>query len=404
MVDRLHDLLHAEADELEIPGPPTLAILRDGRRAGRGRLGVPALAAVAAAAAVAALAVVPRVGDWLGDGPGDPTVAVHERNGSTFTAAQATTAETAYARSGAFAAGSQVFFGDFTQGVEIEDPAVRGLYYTSAGVLVRHGKDHAMDGSTPDAYSLVGLDGSVTGLGIELGDVSPSTDPTQPYLAYAREGDDTDWEVVVLDLRDGKAAAVFPVEGDFSWGGWDAPPVALSGDRVYVSLDEETVAVTWRTGESATAGVPGSSYPDIEADRFLQVENDVSGDELDATVRVLDAMTGEVLLELPGVGDRFASLSPDGRSVMVLPYLLMDDDGQVGPIEGAVLHDVEDGRSLGLPTSPPGGYGWSPDSGAISVGPDGLTRCSLDGCSTTPVNRGAFEGGTFRLGGMVNES
>lgn len=400
MVDRLHDLMHAEADGLDIPDPPMAAILGDGRRAGRGRRVVPTLGAVAAAAAVAVLMVVPR----SGDGPGDPTVAVHERNGSTFTAAQTTAAKTAYARSGAFAAGSQVFFGDFAEGVEIEDPAVRGLYYTSAGVLVRHGKDHAMDGSTPDAYSLVGIDGSVTGLGIELGDVSPSTDPSQPYLAYAREGIDTDWEVVVLDLRDGKAAAVVPVEGDFSWGGWDAPPVALSGDRVYVSLDDETVAVSWRTGESATAGAPGSSYPAIEADRFLQVENDVSGDELNATVRVLDALTGEVLLELPGVGDRFASLSPDGRSVMVLPYLLVDDDGQVAPIENAVLHGVDGNRSVDLPASPPGGYGWSPDGAAISVGPDGLTRCSWDGCSTVPVGRSASSSGTFRLGGMVNES
>jgi hypothetical protein len=233
--------------------------------------------------------------------------------------------------------------------------------------------------------------------------VSPSTDPTQPYLAYAREGAD-DWEVVVLDLRDGKTAAIVPVAGAFTWGGWDAPPVALSGHRVYVGLDEEVVAVDWRTGEATSTDLPGSRYPDINADRYLQIENDTTDSGLNATVRVLDATTGEALLDLPDVGDRFASLSPDGKYVLVLPYLPMDEDGQVGALDGAVLYSVDSGQSVDLPGSRLGGYGWTPTGSVISVNNGDLVLCALEGCATTPIDPRSWNGGTVRLGGMVNES
>ena len=49
MVDVLTELMRAEADVLDVPPPPTAAIMRDGRRARRTRLVVPGLAAVAAA-------------------------------------------------------------------------------------------------------------------------------------------------------------------------------------------------------------------------------------------------------------------------------------------------------------------------------------------------------------------
>lgn len=392
--------MRAEADTLDIPHPPTATIVSEGRRARRRRFTVPALAAAAAIAAVSALTVVPG----MNSDPGDATVSMRERKAASFTKAQAAAAEEAYTQSGAFAAGSKVYFGSYQKGVEVQDPAVRGLYYTSAGVLVRHGKDYAMDGSSRDGYSLVGTDGSVTGLDLALGDVSPSTDPTQPYLAYARKGE-VDWQVVILDLRTGEPAAMVPVEGSFTWGGWDAPPVALSGDRVYVGLDDETLAVDWRTGVSTTTDLPASRFPDINSDRYLRIENDTSGGTLNATVQVLDAVTGEVLLSLPEVGDRFASLSPDGKHVLVLPYLPMNEDGQVGPLSNAILYNVGNGDGVDLPASPQGGYGWTPDGSIISVDTDGLTLCAFETeCATTPLNPDAASSGTIRLGGMVNES
>lgn len=395
MVDHLTDLMRAEADALDIPHPPTASIMREGRRTRRSHVVVPGIAAAAAASVVGALVLLPGPGA----APGDPTVATHERAPAAFTSAQAADALTAYAEKGAYAAGSEVYFGGLAQGVEIDDPAVRGLYYTSAGLLVRHGRDHAMDGSSRDGYSLVGTDGSVRGLDLALGDVSASTDPTQPYLAYARRAAD-DWEVVVLDLRTGEPAAVVPVSGSFSWGGWDAPPVALSGDRVYVGLDDDVVAVDWRTGEVTPTALDGSRYPDINADRFLEVDNGRG----DASVRVQDARTGEVLLDLPDIGDNWASLSPDGSQVLVLPYLPMGEDGQVGPIDGAVLYSVDTGQHLELPASPVGGYGWTPSGSVTSVNGEELTSCDLTGCESTPIPPGAAGAGTIRLGGMVNEA
>lgn len=415
MPERLADLMRAEADDLEIPQPRVAEILHAGRGERRRRRLVPVLAASTAAAAVivvGALVVAPDSRPAPDrDGRGDGSVALHERADASFSASRAAAARSAYERGGAFAVASRVYFGDPDHGVEIGDPAVRGLYYTSAGVLVRHGRDYAMDGSSRDGYSLVETDGSVTGLDLRIGDVSPSADPTQPYLAYARPvGGDSEWEVVVLDLRTGRPAATVPVDGTFTWGGWDAPPVALSGDRVYVGLDDAVVAVDWRSGDASTTPLPASTYPDINADRYLQIDNGVSADgaEMDVSVRVRDALTGETLLDLPHVGDRFASLSPDGEHVLVLPYMMIGEGGQIQRMSGAVLHTVDTGESMAIPDSPVGGYGWTPDGLVLSLTQDSATLCdAAEGtCSTSALDLGltADDIGTVRLGGMVNES
>ena len=404
MTERLAELMRSEADALDVPPPPVREILEAGRGRRRRRYVVPVLGAAAAAVVIAGLAVVPGLRPEA-DRP-DGSVQVHERADASFTDAQAEEARLALVRSGAFAVGSTVYLGDRDHGVEVNDPAVRGLYYTSAGVLVRHGKDYSMDGSSADTYSLVGTDGSVTGLELRVGDVSPSTDPTQPYLAYARPADDG-WEVLVLDLRTGELAGLAPVDGAFTWGGWEAPPVALSGDRVYVGLDDAIVAVDWRTGETTTTPLPSAAYPEVNADRYLQIDHRASADALNASVRVRDALSGETLLDLPDVGDRWASLSPDGRHVLVLPYLTMDEDGQIQRLDGAVVHDVDTGDQLPLPPSPAGGYGWTPDGRLFFLAGDSRTVCDPDAgrCSTAPLGLGlSGEAGTIRLGGMVNES
>lgn len=412
MTERLTDLMRTEADALDVPPPPVDTILYDGRRARRRRRTVPALGTIAASAVVGALLVVPGLLADPQDSGRDGAVALHQRADAGFSAAEADAAARAYARGGAFAVGSTVYLGSREHGVPIGDPAVRGLYYTSAGVLVRHGKDYAMDGSSRDGYSVVGTDGRVSGLDLRIGDVSPATDPTQPYFVYARPGSGgDDWEVVLLDLRTGETAAEVPVDGAFTWGGWDAPPVALSGERVYVGLDDATVAVDWRTGETTTTPLPSSTYPEIDADRYLQVlAAPPPGDsgEFSASVEVRDALSGRTLLDLPEVGDRWASLSPDGEHVLVLPYLPVDDAGQIGHVGGAVLHSLDTGGRMDLPASPVGGYGWTPDGLVFSVTKDALTLCDPDAgsCSTSPLGLDltSEEFATLRLGGMVNES
>lgn len=409
MTERLAQLLRDGADGLDIPHPRVDVILLDGRRERRRRLAAPVIGSVAAAAVVGAVLVVP--GLLSGNGSGGGSIAVHDRSAAIFSGATAEAARAAFARGGAFAAGSRVYFGNSdAYAVQIDDPAVKAVYYTSAGVLVRHGKGYAMDDASRDGYSLVATDGSVTGLDLHIGDVSPSTDATQPYFAYARPGQgDADWDVVLLDLRDGSVAATVPLDGDFSWGGWDAPPVALEGGLVYVALDDAMQAVDWRTGEVTTTPLPSSTYPDIDADRYLSIDNGVTADGtgLDASIRVQDA-SGETLLDLPNVGDRFASMSPDGEHLMVLPYLMIGDSGQIQRLTDVVVYTVDTGEKMDLPPSPVGGYGWTPDGLVFSVTGDSVTLCDADAgtCSTTPLDLGLTDGelDTLRLGGMVNES
>lgn len=409
MTERLAQLMQDEAADLRVPHPPIDAILLAGRRERRQRRVLPAIGASAAAAAiVGAVLVLPIAGPE--SGPSDGSVAVHTVSEASFSAAKAAAAQDAFARGGAFAVGSKVYFGGDDFAVQIDDPAVKAVRYTSAGVLVRHGKGYAMDDASRDNYSLVGTDGSVVDLNVDIGDVSVSTQATQPYLVYAREGlGEGDWEVVVLDLRNGQVAAAVPVEGDFSWGGWDAPPVSLSGGRVYVGLDDAMVAVDWQTGEVTTTPLPPSTYPDVNADRYLQIDDDISGrGELNVSVQVRDAFTGETLLDLPGMGDRLASLSPDGEQVLVLPYMLVNDDGQIQKLSDTVLYTVDTGEQIKLPPSLIGGYGWTPDGLVFSVTAEGTTLCSADTgeCVTTPFGTELAEVdlGTVRLGGMVNES
>ena len=408
MAELLSDLLRAEADTLDVPPAPVHEIVTAGRGMRRRRRwsGTLVMAAAAASVVVGGLVLSPGLRDDL---PPDPSVALHERVDATFSASETAAAQEALRSDGAYAVGSRVYLGDEAYGVEVGDPAVRGLYYTSAGVLVRHGKDYAMDGSSRDSYSLVGTDGSLTGLDLRIGDVSPSTDPTQPYFAYARRGSESDWEVVLLDLRDGTPAAIVPLDGDFTWGGWAAPPVALSGERVYVGLDDATVAVEWHTGEVTRTPLPASSYPDVNADRYLQVDNGVSDDgmELAARVQVRDALTGDTLFDVDA-GDRWASLSPDGRYVLILPYLLVGDRGQVQRTEGAKLHDITTGATMALPASEVGGYGWTPEGRLFSVTRHDVTMCDPQAraCETRPLGADITDEdlATIRLGGVVNES
>ena len=67
----------------------------------------------------------------------------------------------------------------------------------------------------------------------------PSTDPGQPYLAYADAGAARS-QVVVLDVSTDAEVARVDVPGVPDWGGWEAPPVALDGEDVFVSSQTGT--------------------------------------------------------------------------------------------------------------------------------------------------------------------
>ena len=124
-----------------------------------------------------------------------------------------------------YAVGPTVHLGRGATTVQMPEFA-QSLYYTSAGLLVRTNRDGSSDGGAPFHFELVKAHGKTEKLGVTLGEVVPSTDPKQPYLAWAKmKGGHI--RVVVRNVRTDRNVAVVAVPGTFDWGGWIAPPVAL---------------------------------------------------------------------------------------------------------------------------------------------------------------------------------
>ena len=112
------------------------------------------------------------------------------------------------------------------------------------------------------------------------------------------------------NVRTDRTVATIKVPGTFTWGGWDAPPVVLSGAKVYVGTDDKTRVVAWQTGHVGVAhGVPGSAYPDVAGGRALVTHA--------AKAEVVNAVSGRHLVTVPISSGHFPSLSLDGRFVTV---------------------------------------------------------------------------------------
>jgi hypothetical protein len=332
MTDRLKTLLHSEAETLDVPPVPATEILGSGRRLRRRRTRT---LWVSAALAVAVIAGGTVVAGARGDGH-DPAPPV-----------------TATPSLMAWAGADTVYVGSHGRRAQMPEVA-QTLYYTSAGVLVRTNKDGASDGGAPFHFQLVREDGVATKLDLTLGEVVPSTDPAQPYLAWATMTDGK-IQVVVRDVSTDRDVATVDVPGTFTWGGWEAPPVSLSGDEVYVATDDRAEVVDWRTGQTHPSDVvPGSTYLTVNGGHVLTQGN---------AVEVLDADSGKVLLHLDTSADS-AELSPDGRFAVV---------SRAGQDQ---LYDLETGATSRVPLS---SYGWSSNSTHVF----GVQGSTLTTCSTS---------------------
>lgn len=379
MTDRLATLLHAEALDVPVPTPPTGAILHEGRRLRRRRRLV-----VGAGAAAACLAVVAAGAAGLRALPGGDGAAPDRRVVDPATSA--------YRASGAFATGSVVHLGDGSH-VDLGE-AVKALYYTSAGVVARTGETPWTDDPGPSRYSLVAPDGTVSGLGIDLGDRVPATDPDQALLAWAERAAgataDGAWQVVVLDVVSGREVARVDVEGRFSWGGWEAPPVTVDGDTVYVGLDRAVVAVDWAAGTTRVTDLAGGRVPPTSGGHLMESDTRV--------VRVVDVETGATVYEVPNEGFPYVALSPDGRFAKVV-----HQDEQEA--EGFEVVDLTDG-SISSVEGAAWDYGWTPEGNLISISRDRdeLRTCVADTgeCTSAPVT-GATRG-ELKLAGLSYES
>ena len=372
MTERLSALLHQEADSLDLPTPFVRDVLTAGRRIRRRRRLTRGAAAVAVVGVVAGGAATLFGGD--ADSPRDAQVAD-----------PAPTADVG----AVFSVGDTLYLHGGTTSATLPE-VVQAMYPTSAGVVVRTNKDGSSDGGAPFHFALVDGEGAVHDLGLTLGEVVPATDPDAPYLAYAAaQGDST--QVVVVDVTSGDEVARVDVVDQFSWGGWEAPPVALAGDVVYVGMDKEALTVNWRTGESSASDVvPGGGIPVVSGGHVVVQHGESK------PVSVVDAATGATLLDVKAGAFPYVTLSPDGRFAKVV-----DQEME----QGFELYTVDTGRSVPIHGAP-WDYGWTSDGELFSVSGDGVDVCSptTGECNGSPLPAGVSVDGDLRVMGLMYES
>ncbi|MCH1867272.1 hypothetical protein [Nocardioides sp. CFH 31398] len=367
MTEPLTRLLHDVGDDVTAPPPPTSAVLERGRHLRRRRTAV-----LSAGVSVAVVAVL--TGALLLPGGGDDrAVDPVAPSGPTFDGVT-------------FAVGDEVYLDGGETVVQIDDRAVKSLYYSSVGVVVRHGNDSASDGGGPQRFTLIRPDGTVSPASVETEETAHGVDPDQPYLAWA-EAAGGGVEVVVHDVGTDTEVARVPVEGRFTWS---PPPVALEGDTVYVGgrpgEDPAFLAVDWRTGEVTESERTGY-FPQLTGERTV---------EYDREPTVVDVTSGEVLYTADG-RDGFLTLSPDGRFVAETGF----DERTFENLDATVV-DLDTGAGLEMPGSD---VGWSEGGQPFVVGGGEVTVCdgTSGDCLTEDVDLGTKRP-QVQLGGRTYES
>lgn len=337
MTERLHDLLTREAEGLDVPAPPTGDVLSRGKGVRRRRrvvVGAAALATVVAVGGGSALLLG-------GDGPGESEVA------------------SAIGTDPVFAAGTTVFYGDGAKHATIDDKAIKSMFYTSAGVLVRHGDNPWSDGGGPQRFSLVTPDGQVRALSLVTEETVHVTDADQPYVAYA-ENRDGRLTVVVYDVE--SDAVETTVDVGATKETWF--PVSIDGASVWVQdgYDGGSYRVDWRAGEVAASEVSG-------------IDNVVGGYATKGDGRtIVDARTGETVLEADGPGS--FELSTTGGYAQL-----------VAGSKSFEVYDVDSGSHVTIDGNSYD-WAWTADDTLFRVGDDEVTTCdpATGECDTAAVD------------------
>jgi hypothetical protein len=384
MTDRLSTLLAAEAESVAVPEARPELIVRRARAMRLRRRGTRSVVGIAAAAVIATGIGLVN----LDDDRGTPASAQ-----ARFENAAATPA---YGTYGAFAAGRTVYIGNHR--VTFEEK-IKSIYYTSEGVLVRMGRHAYTDESGPSHYTLIRPDGSTKQIALHMGDRVPATDPESPDVAYLEPTGDS-WSFVVVDLRTGHEVARKTVDGSFTWGGWEAPPVTMAGTRVWGLFDEGWREFDWSTG--TTRLVPGTAGADLEAahGRYAALPG-TDGPRWD----VVDFATGKPVRTVTGLSEMTAvALSPNGRFLRIGGFINYDEKGNLAePPSPSRFLDLDTGKSVTIAAHDV--YGWTPQGNTLSVDPakDRITVCDpVDGsCDKIDLKIGS---GTIKLGGAIYES
>ncbi len=359
MTERLARLMTLEADLLDVPPAPTSVVRQRGRGMRRRRH---------AGQAVAGLAALVLVGSGLAllQHRADDNASVVDPAGPSPTTG-AGVADVGVA----FTIGTTVYLDGGAVTATIDDKAVKSLYYTSAGLLVRHGNNPNSDGGGPQRFSLVTPDGTVKPVGVETEGTVHATDPTQPYLVYVQEigGVAT---VLVHDVETDEQVAQVPLPG--ANDSYSSP--AIDGDTVYVRNGRKIFVVDWRSGDVSTSDT-------LVTESVAGGHVAVSGDD---QARVIDVATGATLVEsaLAAGSYGYLTLSPDGSGAV----LSSEDMPARGEQQQTTVYDVASGDSF---TAPGSSYdvGWSATGDLFRVSDDGtLTTCTLSTgeCSDTRLD------------------
>lgn len=303
----------------------------------------------------------------------------------------------AYETYGAFSTGNTVYIGNHKVTF---DEKIKAMYYTSEGVLVRMGKVAHTDASGPSHYTLIRPDGSHKSIQLRMGDRVVGTDPQSPNVAYA-EPTGSRWSFVVIDLVTGNEVGRTIVDGQFTWGGWEAPPVTMAGDRMWALFDKGWMEYNWRTG--ATRLIPGTRNAPLEAahGRFATY-NDV--DQPDWLVK--DFVTGKLVrrIQMDPVNNG-GTLSPDGRFVRLNgEWPGYNEEGKlVDPPGPSTFLTLETGKIVAIEGR--NLYGWTPGGNTLMVDADRdrLTVCdpATGNCDRIDLEVGE---GKIKLGGLPYES
>lgn len=332
---------------------------------------------------------------------------------TSITARDVGLVSSAYRAGGAFSRGDTLWFSDPEYAVDL-GVKIQLMYYTAQGVIAGVANDDA--GDVKRDYLYVGTDGTVRDLELP-GDVVPGADAQADRFAYVTPADHecssgpggatcgTAYRVHVAQASTGRELASVLIEATFTWGGWDLPPVSLSGDFVVLGVDGAQRVVNWRTGERV-ADVPGQLLPSTGGGRAL------GGDLSAVTYRLGDSVPLRSTMDLAvpmGVGGppwESNALSPDGRFVLTTTTFVEVDEkagptGDVFSPDGEVVRhpvvhvtDVVTGHRIALP----GGartYGWTPDGRLMRVDGRKVSTCdgSTGACTsrTMPAGRGAIK-------------
>lgn len=346
MTERLKQLLDGEAHDLSVPPPPTDAVLRQGRTIRRRNR-----TTVAGAGLAAAVVIGGSVAALSGGGPdrAAPDPATPAGGGNAV-----------------FSYGNEVFYDGASHRAAVDDTAVKSLFYTSAGVLVRHGDDSGSDGGGPQRFSVITADGTVQRLSLETEETVHAADPAQPYVVYG-EAVSGELQVVVHDVAsDSEAARVTVGPTTETWF-----PVSLDGDTVYVQdgYDGKTLAVDWATGEVTESDIP--SVWEVHGGHV------VSEDGRESVV--IDIATGDVVASSSsGTFD----LSPDGRYALLLPEETELEPGSDTPAQVLGLDSDSSATLIGNPYD----WGWTADGDLFRVEKQQVTTCSAETgeCASEP--------------------